>query len=350
MSAKKKVLLATLLCAVTAGLVLYKQWEPKKTTTVVEHPVNVETTAVKTATLADRFTTLGSLASTDSIDISSEIAGQIAKIHFKPGDRVKKGQLLISLDSTIYESELASAKASLKLSEMNFKRTNQLAQRRLSSEQALDQSLADLKEKENLVRVKEAQFEKTRLKAPFDGTLGSRHISIGQYVNVAQPLVHLVANQTMRIEYQLPERYLSKLKKGQKVTLISDAFPDEPFHGVVHYIDPTIDKDTRTVAVEALIDNSNHRLYSGLFVRVTHQFSNKKKRLLIPEESIIPGMNNEKVFLIQDNKAKAINITTGDHHAQMVEVTSGLKPDDRIIVRGQHKLKDGSLVIDARLS
>ncbi len=350
MSTKKKVLFAVLICAFAVGGLAYKKWQPPKASIPVEHPVSVETSDVKTALYADRFTTLGSLISTDSIDISSEIAGQISKIHFKPGDRVKQGQLLISLDGIISESELASAKASLKLSEMNFKRTDQLAKRRLSSEQALDQSLADLREKQNLVRVKEAQFEKTRLKAPFDGTLGSRHISIGQYVNVGQPLVHLVANQTMRIEYQLPERYLSKLKKGQKVTIVSDAFPDEPFRGVVHYIDPTIDKDTRTVAVEALIDNSNHRLYSGLFVQVTHQFSNKKKRLLIPEESIIPGINNEKVFLIRDNKAQAINITTGAHHAQMVEVISGLKPDDRIIVRGQHKLKDGSLVIDVRLS
>lgn len=308
----------------------------------------VETSKVQISQIADQFDTLGSLNSSDSIDISSEVSGQIASILFKPGQKVKEGALLIQLDARIYQSELASAKANLKLSQMNFKRTNELAKRRLASEQALDQAKADLKEKENLVNVKQAQLDKFSLKAPFSGQLGSKTISVGQYVNVGQPLVHLIANQKLRVEYHVPERYLPLLKKGQKISILSEAFPQTPYTGEVDYISPAIDKDTRTVTVEAVIDNAKNRLYSGLFVRVTHRFDNEKKRILVPEESLIPTIKGQKIFVLRNDKAMAVNVVTGAHHADMTEVKKGLAETDIVIIRGQHKLKDGSHVIDSK--
>lgn len=332
---------------IATAFYLFTQKPPQRP--VLENkPVFVETSPVLEARFADQYETLGSLDSTDSIDISSEIAGQISAIHIKSGSVVKKGQLLIQLDATIYKSELVSAEANLKLSEMNFKRTSELAKRHLASEQALDQAVADLREKENLVNVKRAQVEKLNLRAPFSGTLGSRQISVGQYVNVGQPLIHLVANQQLRVEFQLPERYLAQLQKEQKVSIVSEAFPEHPYTGVVSYIGPAVDKNSRTVAVEALIDNKDHLLYPGLFVRVTHQFGNEKKRLLIPEESIIPTISGQKVFVLRGHKAIAVNVVTGMHHADMTEVKQGLSLSDLVIVRGQHKLKDGSLVIDRK--
>src|SRR3546814_3856435 len=106
-------------------------------------------------------------------------------------------------------------------------------------------------------------------------------------MRIGQPLVHLVANQKLRVEYNLPERYLPKLRLGQKVSVRSDAFPNKTYTGIVNYVAPAIDKETRTIAVEALIDNVERLLSTGLFVRVSHQFGEKKKRLLVPEESLI---------------------------------------------------------------
>jgi len=309
--------------------------------------VLVETASVRKSLIADQYRTIGNLESIDRIEISSEMPGQISIIAFKPGNKVKKGTLLIQLDDTVSQSELASAKANLKLSKMNFERTSKLAKRRLASTQALDQALADLHEKENLVKVKKAQVEKLSLRAPFTGVLGSKKISIGQYVNVGQPLVSLVANHKLKVEYQIPEQYVSLLKKGQKISVISDAFPDKPYQGVVSYISPSINKDTRTINVEALIDNQKQHLYSGLFVRITHQFGEEKKRLLVPEESIIPTISGQKIYVIRNNKAKALKVVTGVHHADMIEVKKGLTENDTVIIRGQHKLKDGSLVMNS---
>lgn len=304
----------------------------------------VETAPVKEKVFADQFETLGSLASTDNIDISSELAGQIAAIHFIPGADVETGTLLIQLDDTVLKSELSSAKANFDLSEANHKRICELAKRHLVSQQAEDQAEADLLEKRNLLKAKQAQLEKLSLRAPFSGTLGSRQVSVGQYVKVGQPLVHLVANQKLRVEYNLPERYLTRLHEGQEIEVRSDAFPRRIYKALVNYIDPSIDKETRTIAVEALIDNQDRSLSAGLFVRVIHQFGEKKKRLLIPEESLIPTINGQKVFLVRNQRAVAVPVKIGAHHAAMIEISKGLKADDLVIIRGQHKLKEGSSV------
>lgn len=308
-------------------------------------PITVEVSRVREKIFAEEFETLGSLASVDNIDISSELAGQITAIHFKPGSQVKKGTLLIQLDDTVLKSQLATTQANLALSETNYKRTNELAKRGLTSEQAQDQVLADLQDKQNRVKVKQAQLEKLRLKAPFSGTLGSRKVSIGQYVNVGQPLVRLIANHQLRIEYSLPERFLTRLKLGQQVRVFSEAFPKHTFKGVVNYIAPAIDKETRTLAVEALIDNDSQLLSAGLFVRVSHQLGKERKRLFVPEESLIPTMNGQRVFVLREGRAVALRVQTGAHYKALTEINSGLNPDDVVIIRGQHKLKEGSRVV-----
>lgn len=307
--------------------------------------ITVETTKVVEKIYADEFETLGSLSSRDNIEISSELSGQIASIHFRPGANVKKGTLLIQLNNTVLKSELASAAANLFLSETSYKRTKELTERKLASEQALDQALADLREKQNTVKARQAQLEKLSLHAPFSGTLGSKQVSIGQYVKVGQPLVSLVANQQLRVEYNLPERLISRIHEGQEIYVRVDAFPRQIFYGEVNYIAPSVDKETRTIAVEALINNEKNQLAAGLFVQVKHQLGKLEKRLLVPEESLIPTINGQKIFILNGDKALTKRIETGVHHAGMTEITKGLTIDDIIIVRGQHKLKEGSKVL-----
>ncbi len=308
-------------------------------------PIFVEISSIKEANFADEFETIGSLNSLDSIHISSELAGQIASIHFKPGSVVQKGTLLIQLDNTVLKSQLATAKANLILSESVYQRNQELAKRKLASEQALDKALADLKEKQNIVKAKEAQLFKLSLRAPFTGTLGSRKISVGQYVKVGQPLVSLIAIQKLKVEYTLPENLIAHIRQGQKVQVISDAFPGQIYQGLVNYIAPNVDKETRTIAVEALIDNRQNRLSPGLFVRVKHQLDEPKKRFLIPEESVIPTISGQKVFIFDKGKAIAKRVKVGSHDGDMIEVREGLKPTDLVIIRGQHKLKEGAPVI-----
>lgn len=307
-------------------------------------PIRVETALVKETLFAEHYATLGSLASTDSIDISSELAGQITGIYFTPGSFVEQGTLLIQLDDTVLKNELASAQANLTFSEANYKRMQILATRGLVSAQVLDKAFAEFSKKQTRVNVKQAQLQKLHLRAPFAGTVGSRQISIGQYVKSGQPLVHLVANHKLRVEYSLPERYLPRLRIGQTIHLSSDAYPQTIFHGQINYIAPAINKETRSIAVEALIDNPLSLLAAGLFVRVKHQFGDKKKQLVVPEESLIPTIHGQKIFVLHHNIASAVPVEIAAHRATVAIISKGLKAGDCIVVRGQHKLKEGSLV------
>jgi len=306
--------------------------------------IKVQASPVKREVINLRIEALGSLRSQDIVDISPQIAGEIAHIYFKPGSFVKKGAPLIKLDDTVYQSELAAAKAKLQLSKMNYQRIEQLSKRRLSSEQELDQALADLRDNQNTVKVKQAELAKLTLRAPFSGTLSAKKISVGQYVSVGQPLVKLVANQKLIVEYSVPERYLPDLQIGQKVKVQSDTFSNLSFDGKVDYISPTIDIDTRSIQVEAIIDNKKQELSPGLFVKITHLLGRKRESLLVPEASLVSTINGQKVYTVIDDKANSVDIVTGAHHQTYVEVLSGLHERDTVITRGQHKLKEGSLI------
>lgn len=340
-------ILPTVLISAIVLIVLYKKQQPdlKKTITPA---VTVETARVQEISVAEQTETIGNLKSINQVNITSELPGQIKAIHFNSGDTVKKGALLVELDDSILKSEWSAAKASLALSESNYKRFSELAKKRMVSAQALDEALADYKDKKNQVTIKQAQLKKMSLRAPFSGKLSSRQISVGQYVTVGEPIVRLVATRKLRIEYHLPERYLPLLATGQQVSILSDAYPERVFKATVNYIDPVVDEETRSIAIEALLDNSNSKLSPGLFVKVNHQFNTEKKRLLVPEESLIPTISGQKIFILRDNKAVAINVETGAHHAEMTEILKGLSLSDIIIVRGQHKLKDGTEVIDVQ--
>ncbi|WP_367606302.1 efflux RND transporter periplasmic adaptor subunit [Legionella sp. W05-934-2] len=308
--------------------------------------IPVETSKTQLLTMADKFETVGNLESTDQIDISSEYAGQIKAIRFTAGSDVKRGQLLIELDDTMIKNEMATAKHRLALSESNYERINKLAQRRMASDQSLEELKTDWQEKKNAYLATRAQLNKLKIKAPFEGTLGDRHISVGQYIKVGEPLVKLVAQNNLKLQYHLPERYLANLGKGQKVVLETDAFPNQQFSGQVTFIDPTLDPATRSIRIEAEIPNTDHRLLPGMFVRLTHSFGNDHARLFVPEESLIPTINGQKIFIAIDKQAKSVMVQTGIHHKGMTEITKGLDADSLIITRGQHRLKDGANIID----
>lgn len=338
--------LITLLgAALLISLFIFKH-RPKSMNLPSTNSIPVETTKSQVITMADRFETVGNLDSSDHVELSSEYAGQIKAIRFSAGDDVKKGQLLIELDDTVVKNELATTKNRLTLSASNYERTKQLAQRRLTSTQSLEEAKTDWQEKKNAYLAKLTQYNKLKIKAPFKGTLGDRHISVGQYIQVGEPLVRLVAKSKLKLQYYLPEKYLANLSKGQTVVLETDAFPNQQFTGKVTFIDPALDSNTRSIRIEAEVPNKEHRLLPGMFVRLTHTFGNEQSRLFVPEESLIPTINGQKIYIATGKHAKSVMVQTGIHYHGMTEVTKGLDDDSLVITRGQHRLKDGASIID----
>lgn len=342
------LLLLLLLIAIAITLSVYLRTPSTEPTLPQIKPIRVETAPVQQINSSAQTNTVGTLKSHKHVEISASFSGKIKKVFFQSGKTVKKGALLIELDDSILQSELAAAQVSLEYAESQYNRIKELALKRMSSAQALDEAYASYKEKKTLVAIKKAQLRKMQIRAPFPGTLGSRNINEGQYVTPGQPLIKLTANQTLRIEYTLPERYLSDLALGQRVSILSDVYPNKSFEAKVSYIAPTVNEDTRSISIEAKLNDAKGKLAPGLFVRINHQFGTTKNLLLVPEESLIPTINGQKLFVFRNGKAQSITVKTGEHHAAMTEITDGLERNARIIVRGQHKLKDGSIVVDVQ--
>ena len=343
---KRRTILISLifvLVVAIAGIIFFSL--PKKSSAVASSSaILVEITNVKQQTIPVNITALGSLEADQSVDINPEIEGQIASIHFKNGQQVKKGKLLFQLDDSIAQAQLSAAVAKLKLSQENLRRATRLLQHDALSQQAVDQAEETVAENKAMVNEKQARVDKMQLRAPFDGTVGSSSVSIGQYVTVGQNVVSLVNENNLKVIYNVAQTYLPQLKLGQTVELTSDALEGETFSGTVSYISPSIDVATRTVEVHASIPNNAHQLAPGMFVKIAQELSERQNALVVPAEALVATITGSEVYVIKDGRAIETPVNVGARWNNMVEITEGLTVNQAVVNVGQQKLRDGSEV------
>jgi membrane fusion protein (multidrug efflux system) len=305
--------------------------------------VAVEIAKVSANDFSDEASAVGTLKSNESVVLRPETAGRVSAINFKDGSIVEKGALLISLDAAIQEAELHQAKANYGLAKTNHQRNQELLGKKFLSEQAVDNSGAALKVQEATVQLAEAKLAKTRIKAPFKGSVGLRNVSVGDYVKEGVDLINIEDISTLRVDFKLPESYLGRLSKGQVVEVTSDALPGERFSAVLDAVDPLVDQGGRSISARARLDNAKGTLRPGLFVRARIVFGERKQVLLVPEQAIVPGAQ-PAVFKVLDGKAMLTKVRLGVRRAAQVEVIDGLVDGDAVVSAGQLKLRDGAAV------
>lgn len=303
--------------------------------------IPVETVKVGIDAVSDEVTAIGTLRSNESVIIRPEIAGRIAAIHFAEGEPVEQGQTLVSLDDSTHQAELADARATLNLTERTFKRLDELFGKGSTTARERDEALAKLESARAALQLSQARLDKTDVSAPFSGILGLRRVSPGDYVTPGQDLVNLEDIDPLKVDFRIPERYLSSLTDGQEIRVGVDAFPDRAFEGVVYAIDPQIDPAGRSIAIRARIDNPERVLRPGLFARVRLIVAERPHAMVIPEQAIVPRGEERYVFRVVDGKAALTLVQLGQRRAGQVEIVDGLSPDDTVITAGQLKLRDG---------
>lgn len=308
--------------------------------------VPVEVAAVRRGRVALEINAVGTLRSNESVILRPEIAGRIADLRFKEGESVTRDTVLIAMDNTTARAELAQAKANLGLSQANFDRQRELARGGASSERARDEALAKFRADQASVDLMTARLEKYQIPAPFDGMLGLRRVSLGDFVAAGAELVNLEQIDPLKVDFRVPELYLGQIAQGQSVRILVDAFPGERFDGTVFAIDPLIDANGRAVVIRARIANPDQRLRPGLFARVVLTAADKSDALLIPEEAIVATARGFSVFIVAEGKAKAVPVRIGLRRDAMVEILDGVAEGQQVIVAGQAKpfLRDGVAV------
>lgn len=288
---------------------------------------------------------VGALIAEDSVVLRPEIDGRIEKLLFREGQPVKKGAVLVVLDSADQRARLAAAQADLKLAESRYRRSEELVAKNFISRQALDEARANL----DILRARRQQeqvaLDKTLIRAPFRAVAGLRQVSPGAYVSKGSDIVRLDALGTLKLEVPVPETYLARVRIGLPITLTVDALPGQRFSGTVHAIDPVVDPVSRNVRVRARIANPKGQLKPGMFARATANLDGKTRAILLPEQVVVPKADGSYVFLAVNGKAELRKVTLGKREPGRVEILSGAKAGDTIVLDGQIKLRPGVPVV-----
>ena len=309
-------------------------------------PPTVSIEAVKILLQHPRLRAVGSMVATHDIGVTTEAAGIIRKILFKSGDRVSAEMILVKLDDRVDQAALNAKKAAARLAEVQYKRSTELLPKRLVSKSSHDEVLASLEAARAEVAQQLAVINRKTIVAPFSGLLGIREVNLGQYLKPGDRVVTLQALDPIYIDYSLPERYFSKLKLGLSVVANLDAFPGKKFTGKINAIQPGIDTGTRTIKVRAVFSNSTHNLRPGMFAEVHTTIGKPYEAITVPRTAVSFNTYGDYVFVVGKNKKGKVvamrrQVTVGSTLNGRVTILKGIKPDDKVVVAGYLKLRNG---------
>jgi membrane fusion protein (multidrug efflux system) len=209
---------------------------------------------------------------------------------------------------------------------------------------ALEQATAQLAANEASVALARARLERATILAPFDGVVGLRSVSVGDFVAVGQNLVTLTDIDPIKVDFRVPEIFLGKVTDGQAIQIRLDAIPDRAFEGKIYAIDPVVDVNGRAIRLRAQIPNPDLALKPGLFARVTIVVDARENALLVPEAAVIPEGTGRAVYVVDEGKARLTKVEIGNRLPGKVEITAGLSAGAQVVTAGQMRLRDGAAV------
>jgi membrane fusion protein, multidrug efflux system len=219
-------------------------------------PTGVEVAKVEATRLQDDAQSVGSMRSRQNVMLRPEVAGRVLTMGFSDGARVRKGDVMVQLDDVLQRAEVRQADAQVSIARANLKRNQDLVAQSFIAQRVVDESAANLQVVEAQLALACARWDRMRIIAPFDGTVGIRNINIGDYVKDGADLVNIEDLSSMYVDFKLPERFQGKLKRDQQVELQLDAMPGRVFKAKVEAIDPQIDANGRSISVRAVLPNT----------------------------------------------------------------------------------------------
>ncbi len=305
----------------------------------------VEVASASFGEITEEVRAVGTLQAKESVIIRPEIQGRVTKINFEEGQQVRKGTILIQLESAELRAQLAQARAELEIARLNYDRMRRLIANDNVSRQELDQASTTLKSAQATYALFSERVSKTIIRAPFSGVLGTRLVSPGAYLQAGRDIVNLEDLTTLKIDFRVPEKLLTRLALKQEVEVRVDAIEGKSFQGHVYALDPRVDEASRTIRVRAKIPNSHGTLRPGMFANVTLVTGHTEEAILIPEEAIVPKQGKAFVYLVRENIVHMTEIRLGLRKRSVVQVLEGLAPGDLVVRGGLQKIRDGMPVM-----
>ena len=306
--------------------------------------LNVKAVIMTESSMSDDFFVSGSIIPDEEVNLTFETAGKITEILFEEGSYVSKGELLAKTNDAPLQAELRKLESQLKLYTDRMHRQNVLLEKEAVSQEAFQEaqtSLAILRAEIDGVKAKIAQ---TELRAPFDGVIGLRQMSVGSYASSTTTIAKLTKTNRLKLEFAIPERYAGIVVKGTPVKFLVDGDLEERT-ATIYAIDSDADIDTRSFTVRALYDNKNGKLHPGRYANITLTAQTFINAISVPSQAIVSEMGVDKVFLYKGGKAVPAEIKKGLRNEANVQVLDGLAVGDTVIVSGTMQLRTGQKVI-----
>ena len=305
-----------------------------------------------------RLLLVGTLLPVQEARLSAEVEGRIEKTHVDVGAIVKAGQELAQIDSVSYQGMVNLHTANLNKAEVreenetrNLERLDKLRASGAVSTTAFEEAAALQKAALAEVAAAKAQLgaattalNRSALRAPFAGGITARFVTEGDFARVGTVMFNIVDDTTLRFRGEIPERDGQKVKPGQLVRIEVDAWPGRTFEGKVTWVNPAVNPETRSVGIEALVENRDRTLKAHFFGRAEIVIDPAARTLVVPADSVVSFVGVEKVFTVAGGKAQAREVKIGERRGQEQSITGGLEAGEQVIVSGAGKVQPGTAV------
>jgi membrane fusion protein, multidrug efflux system len=358
---KSKIVIAiVIVLAVVGGLAGIKVMQIKKLTSTpyVVPPETISSAVAREEKWPNTLSAVGSITAVQGVTLTPQIAGNVSEIAFESGAVVAKGDLLVRFDTRTEDAQLKALNAQLDWARVSAERAQKLRTDSTVSQSELDQAEAALKQAKANADAVQAIIDKKTIRAPFAGKLGIRQINLGEYVDAGKPIVSLQSLTPVYADFSLPQQTLAQIKTGMVVRVSLDTYTNKQFEGTLTAINPNLDESTRSVRLQATLDNADQLLRPGMFARIEVVLPSEQDVLVIPATSILSAPYGDTVFVIKNSTNAPVGtngpglvvdtqiVRTGRARGNFVSVEAGLKSGDRVVSSGLFKLRKGAAVIE----
>jgi len=303
----------------------------------------IEASEVRLQDLSATRTLTGTLQAIREVNISNQVAGLLTELPVYPGDQVETGQTLARLDDRLLKAEVDKATATLKQASVDLRRLQDLAPRKLASDSDIAQAQTVKNIAASELKLKQTELDYTHITAPFSGVVSQRLVEPGDVLPMHTQLLSLLDTTRLKAEINLSELLLPLIDEGNAVEIKIDALGEQTFNGEITRIFPAIDKNTRRGIIEIMLDPVPTGARAGQLCRVTIR-TRSRERLMIPYDAVRFDKQGSFVYLIEDNRVKHSEVTTGIQLGDQIEILDGLSAQQRIVSKGFFGLKDGMTI------
>ncbi len=297
----------------------------------------------KTLSLSENIEVAGSLMPSEGTDIRPEISGRLVSINFNEGSFVRKGTLLAKLFDDDLQAQLKKLQVELAINEKTIERYSALLKINGISQQDVDLSELQVSNNKADIELIKVSIDKTEIRAPYDGRIGLRNISLGAYVSPADVIATIRQVDQLKLNFTVPEKYSTDFAPGKKVSFTIDGVRQK-FEATVLATEYFIDANTRSLNIKALVSGKDPSLVPGAFAKVVLNLAKDNNALIIPTQAVIPLSRGKQVITYKSGKPQFLPITTGIRDSVYVQVMSGINAGDTVLMSGLMAIQPDSQI------